>query len=1198
MSPERWSRIKELFHAVVEEVPDRRAPILGKACKDDPALQAEVESLLAAHQSDPEFIERPLTREQADPAGTPTGRQVGPYRLVRTIAAGGMGVVCLAVRADDAYRKQVAVKLLRTDRFLGDTARQADLHRRFQIERQALANLDHPNIARLLDGGTMDDGAPYLVMDFIEGQPIDEYCDTGGLSVRERLELVQTVCTAVQYAHQRLVIHRDLKPSNILVTPEGVPKLLDFGIAKLLDPEFTVAGNPTATALQPMTPEYASPEQVRGERVTTASDVYSLGVVLYELLTGHLPYPLTDKPPHEVARLICEQEPERPSTAVLRVESRLTRDGSRWLSLTPESVSSSREGQPDRLQRRLAGDMDMILLKALRKEPERRYPSIEQFSEDIRRHLVGLPVMARPDTFTYRATKFVQRHRVGVALGLLVMGSLLVGAVGTAWQARVARQERDEAQRAKITEAEQRQNAEANLRRAEQAENNAQVKARTAESVTEFLVDLFKASDPFGETDRAGQVADVTAQELLHQGAQRIAKELKDQPETRAAVQTAMGRVYLSRGLYDRADELLSETLETRVGLLTERHLDTAVSQLDLGSLRRLQGRYREAEVLLRQALDTRQALLGDDHADVAQSLAGLAAVLHKINRFDEAEVLFRRAVAIYRQQPDEHDGLPKILSDFADMLEVQGNYAEAESLFGEALALVRARFGEDHPRVAVTLGRLARLRASRGDFKEAAALHRKVIDILRVHLGNRHPLLAAKLVDLGTALVKNGQYSEAEHHYREALEVYGAASGEESPRVAIALDSLAFTVAKQGRSAEAEPLYREALTMHRRVHGDRHMETARCLTNLAELLNLKHPAEAESMFAEALSINREIFGNEHIQVANALIGLAVAMEAQGRPNAAEPLHREALAIQRKLLSPHHPHLIVSLTNLGRLLTERRELQEAETVLREAAAALHALPDYTHPRRVQVANALVGLALAVEAQGRHDAAEPLHREALAIQRKLFGPHHPHVIISLTNLGRLLTEVGKVEEAEALLREAVGALHALPDYSHPRRAKTFCALALLRHRQGDDEEAIALLEEAITIVRQGLPAEHLDVSEPLVILGKVLVDQGKAAEAEPLLREGWEIRQKALPAGHRYTAVAGSALGRCLTRLDRLDEAEPLLFEPFVTLLIELGPRNRQTEESLEHLLEFVAACQDSKGAPAPAKSEDPGTSRE
>jgi eukaryotic-like serine/threonine-protein kinase len=439
VSPDQWERIKELFASALEQAPGHRSAFLRSACGRDEELRAELDSLLASFDSDKSSPGSSAPSPAKANTAAEAGQQIGHYRVIRQIGTGGMGAVYLAVRADDEYNKRVAIKLVQTGI---DTQ---EILARFRHERQILAALDHPNIAKLLDGGTTEQGLPYFVMDYVEATRIDEYSDTHKLSTRERVGLFRDVCSAVQYVHQNLVVHRDLKPSNILVTAEGVPKLLDFGIAKLMKPElFTNALDATRVEFRLMTPGYASPEQVRGEPVTTASDVYSLGVILYELLTSLRPYQVNTDAPAEILRAVCDQEPPRPSTAITRVgDGDAGAKDKKW---TPERRAQMRGTVPEKLKRQLRGDLDTIVLKALRKEPSRRYVSAEQLSEDLRRHLDGLPVIAHSDTWSYRSRKFIGRHRTGVAAAALILISLVAGVLATTWQARVARSERARAQ--------------------------------------------------------------------------------------------------------------------------------------------------------------------------------------------------------------------------------------------------------------------------------------------------------------------------------------------------------------------------------------------------------------------------------------------------------------------------------------------------------------------------------------------------------------------------------------------------------------------------------------------------------------------------------------------------------------------------------------------------------------------------------
>ena len=461
MELELWHRVEEVYHRALKLEEELQAEFLEQACGADEALRREVQSLLDQHKQSKHFLEAPAlevvgklianeqllrrgdtlaARNLAEAAALFIGKRLGSYQILERLGSGGMGEVYSAVRADDQYQKQVAIKLVRAGTDSGYVIS------RFKNERQILASLDHPNIARLLDGGTTEEGVPYFVMELIEGEPIDRYCDNHRLPTTERLRLFTQVCSAVQYAHQRLIIHRDIKPGNILVTADGTPKLLDFGIAKILDLNAaTDRYEPTLTMFRALTPGYASPEQIKGEPITTASDVYSLGVVLYELLTGHRPYRVINCTPQEMTRAVCETEPEKPSVVVTRIE---THDSEcDQPTITPLSVSAVRDGPPEKLRKRLGGDLDNIVLMALRKEPSRRYASIEQFREDIRRHLEHLPVIARKDTVGYRTTKFIARHRAGVAAVAIVAITLLSAMVITLREARVARSERIRAER-------------------------------------------------------------------------------------------------------------------------------------------------------------------------------------------------------------------------------------------------------------------------------------------------------------------------------------------------------------------------------------------------------------------------------------------------------------------------------------------------------------------------------------------------------------------------------------------------------------------------------------------------------------------------------------------------------------------------------------------------------------------------------
>ncbi|HEX2250310.1 MAG TPA: protein kinase [Gemmatimonadales bacterium] len=642
---ERWQEVESLLDAALDLEPDRRAAFLNAACDSDPALRAEVERLLRSCERAEGLLPKPAAEACASLLASftadevPTESRIGPYRIVREAGRGGMGTVYVAERADDQYRKRVALKLVR--RGLDDT----HLVRRFLEERQILASLDHPHIAQLLDGGVMPGGLPWYAMEYVDGLPMDRYCDEHRLSVERRLRLFLDVCEAVQYAHRNLVVHRDLKPSNILVTADGEVKLLDFGIAKLLAQSDAPGEALTRTGFRAMTPEYASPEQVRGDAISTASDVYSLGIVLYELLTGQRPYRLGGRAPHEIERAILGEQPERPST----VAGRGGADTAMLRGMTP-----------DRLCRRLRGDLDTIVLTAMRKEPDRRYATAEQLAADIRRHLDGLPVAARRDTWRYRAGKFVGRHPAGVAsaaaFALLLSGASVVTMVQSARTAH----ERDK-----------------------------------AEQISTFLVDLLRAPDPY-----RGRGGAITVRELLDSAVARIDRELIGQPELRAELLSVMGRSYWGLGLPSRSRAILESAITLRQRTRGDA-FELLQDQATAGRIAFEESDYAAAESLGRASLATGRRLFGERHPSLTPALLNLTFTLRNLGRDSEADSLLLEAVAIQRTQPRDSIGsLATTLAAFASSRWARADWVGADTLYREALALRREALGDEHPDV------------------------------------------------------------------------------------------------------------------------------------------------------------------------------------------------------------------------------------------------------------------------------------------------------------------------------------------------------------------------------------------------------------------------------------------------------------------------------------------------------------------
>ena len=719
MKAEKWNQLKELFSAALERDPGQRSAFLLEACGRDDALRAEVESLLSSYGHADSFIERPAGEATLDtPGETPVGQRIGSYQVIREIGTGGMAVVYLAVRADDQYRKRVAIKLVKKGLDL------EEIPRRFRNERQTLAALDHPNIVKLLDGGSTQEGLPYLVMDYVEGMPITEYGDSRRLSINERLELFRTVCGAVHYAHQNLVIHRDLKPGNILVTAGGVPKLLDFGIAKLLNPEVSAQTVLVTQADQRlMTPEYASPEQVRSQPITTATDVYSLGVLLYELLTGHRPYRLKDQSLREIEWAICEVEPEKPSSVVTHGSHIPSAEGSADSRLKPALVSQIREGRPEKLRRRLLGDLDNVVLMALRKEPQRRYASVEQLSQDIRRHLEGLPVAARPATLRYRASKFVRRHPAGVAAAAAVLLILLAGMVITTREARIARTEKA---------------------RAERRFNDVRHLANS------FLFEFHDAIKNLSGATPARRLVVAKALEYLN----GLAGEASGDP----ALQAELAEAYLKVGdvqgnpyignlgdtpgaleSYGKALDIAEKLAHDSPKNDSASHL-VARSQKAIGEVLALSGQPAKAAEVLRQAIPSLERLFANKPSDVevqldladcynslgdalgSKSALNLGDKAGAAENFQKALVIYQRLAATDRNNPRVLPGLAVAEEKIGETREADGAMPDAGDWYGKALSIyenlitadtANARRRKDYGAV---LGRRGMVRQAMGD--------------------------------------------------------------------------------------------------------------------------------------------------------------------------------------------------------------------------------------------------------------------------------------------------------------------------------------------------------------------------------------------------------------------------------------------------------------------------------------------------
>lgn len=810
-----WHRIEEVFLAALDEPAASRENFVESACGGDQVLRDEIVAMLQSHEEIADFLETPAYQTNAellaDESGSlKIGERVGAYRIVSLLGEGGMGEVYLA--EDLSLGRRVALKLVRPG--FGGT----NLLRQFQREERILAGLTHPNIAQLYGGAVTPAGVPYFVMEYVEGERLDSYCASRQLSIPDRLELFRKICAAVSYAHRHLVIHRDLKPANVRLTTEGEPKLLDFGIAKLLEEDNVAAPAATITLTAAMTPEYASPEQLQGETITTATDVYSLGVILFELLTGQKPYRTKSRRIEEVSRAITEQEPTRPSTVVAR-------GGRSKLEIRKSKI--------------LKGDLDNIVLTAIRKEPARRYSSVGQFSEDIRRHLEGLPIVARKDTVGYRASKFVQRNRIAVAAAAVVMLAVVAALVVSLRQTKRARIQRDVAQR-----------------------------------INSFLQNMLNSAAP------ESKGIDVKVIDLLSDASSRARTELADEPAVMSEILVTLGRTYFNLGSLDKAEADLQVALETSRKANGELHPTTAGSMSGLGCVYAYRGRVAEGEQISRKAVELQRKLhpaghedlavalyclglnlsvgnqpkaaepflaeavalvrkhLGESHGYYVTALVALATALDRAGEIETAEKMYRQAIEVGGRGPARNRMyVAQAQAGLGVLLTNKAAYAEAEAAVRQSEALYRDVYGgDDNFSVAVTQSQLAFIYYLQADYVRAELEGKKALESLRKHLGREHTTTLGTALTVGLSLTRNGKAIEGEPYLQEAVAVRKRTTPPGDAGTAHATSILGECLAAQSRWAEAEPLLLAGYNDLKAKLGDQHKRTIDARQRLAKL--------------------------------------------------------------------------------------------------------------------------------------------------------------------------------------------------------------------------------------------------------------------------------------------------------------------------------------------------------------------------
>ena len=898
-----WSRLEALLDQALELPIDRRSTLLDQVGRDDPAVRERVEQLLAADAAAGDFLDDgaaawlrggPMTAAHGAGQGAlDVGARVGPYRVIDELGRGGMGIVYRAERADGEFAQVVAIKLVQR-------GLDSDGTMRFRRERQILAQLDHPAIARLLDGGLHTDGRPYFAMELVEGEPITTYCDRRRLSIEARLRLFCRVCEAVQYAHGRLIVHRDLKPANIFVTTTGELKLLDFGIAKLLtDDDPTEATELTGTGLRPLTPAYAAPEQLRGEPVSTATDVYTLGVILFELLTGR-------RPPGSASggfdRTSLDADPPRPSNLLLPKDH----DDARSI----DEIAHARGLAPRALAARLAGDLDAIVLKALRREPHRRYVGAGPLAEDLDRFLQGRPVAAGPEGRRYRAGKFVRRHRVGIAVVVSLVLSLMGGLAATAWQAR-----------AKTLE------------------------AQKAEAVKTFLVSIFQGADP---AQAAGR--EVTLRQVLDEGAERVQRDLASEPAVQGELLTVLAGVYKELGITERAAPLTDQALAIHERLYGADSAPVATNLRQKASLAKAQSDLDTADRFARDALEKHRRAYGNLHHEVAEDLDEVADAARQGGRLPDAlaavEESLRIRKAIYG---NEHRLVAGSLNNLAVIKREQGRYEESAALYKQTIDLRRRLLGREHPLVALVVHNFAALQLFRGELEPAAASAREALEQFRRFYGEGHPLTLTARNNVANIDRVLGRYDAAEAGTRTVFDSWAKVEGTDGPNAVGALTNLGQIYRDRGDPVRAEEILRDADQRWHRRMGAAHPTGAIIRRNLAgALADLGHYDEAGRLLREVLDRIRAAYGTSHNEVATTLHELGQLARRRGDLVEAESRLGEAVEMRRKLLGEQHYLTARSLAALGaaRLAgnapaSARQPLEEALVTLRRTLPANH-----------------------------------------------------------------------------------------------------------------------------------------------------------------------------------------------------------------------------------------------------------------
>ena len=1145
--------------------PASRASYLDQACGDDAALRREVESLLAAHDEAGTFLQQPVPgaplvlrpsggtvgvplSKEASPelpeGGTPNplaeeaGDRIGRYKLLEKIGTGGFGDVWMAEQ-EEPVRRRVALKVIK----LGMDTR--EVVARFEAERQALALMDHPNIAKVHDGGASENGRPYFVMELVRGVRITDYCDQNSLSTIERLKLFMQVCQAVQHAHQKGIIHRDLKPSNILVTVNDgvpVPKVIDFGIAKATEQRLTDKTVFTRFMQFLGTPAYMSPEQAEltSLDIDTRSDIYSLGVLLYEMLTGRTPFDnkaLLEAGLDEMRRVIREKEPVRPSTRLSTLAQ---------TDLT--TAAKRRQTDPPKLIKLLRGDLDWMVMKALDKDRTRRYEAANAFAQDIRRHLADEPVSASAPTAIYRFGKFARRNKTALAVAGAIAAILVIATVASTWQAiRATRAEAMVQKRVIEVAAERdqkdkaRQAAENARQAAETARQAAEVARQEAEAISTFLTEVFRSPNP----RRDGRT--VTVAETLDRATRQLDTDLARQPARRVRLQTTLGLTYDALGLDREAIPLLEKARDYYLATFGREHNDTLLAIQKLANSYHHAGRRDEALELREEVLALRRKVNGPEHPDTQSAMQNLAISYHDAGRQEEALKLREEVLPLSRKvNGREHPDTLGAMNNLATSYDTSGRRSEALKLREEVLALWRKVNGLEHPDTLTAMANLAASYSDTGRRSEALKLREEVLALSRKVNGIEHSDTLRAMHNLANSYHDAGRRDEALKLQEEVLPLRSKVLGPEHPETLQTMNNLAISYYDAGRRDEALNLQEHVLALRRRVLGLEHPDTLIAMHNLATFYYAAGcRQEAQKLREEVLLLRRKVNGLEHPDTLEAMSNLATSYHDAGRRDEALTLREEVLALCRKVLGPEQPDTLEAMSNLATSYHDAGRLDEALALREEVLALYRKVLGPKHPDTLE---AIYNLAVSYFATGRRDEALTLREQVLALRRKVLGSEHPDTLAAMNKLAYSYHDAGRLEEALTLGEEALALSRKVNGTEHPDTLRVMNNLVNSYHETGRREAALKLGEELLPLLRKGNGPKHPDTLKAMSNLAVSYYEAGLQEEALTLREEVLPLSRQVNGSEHRDTLAAIRNLAISYHVERRYAEAEPLYSE--------------------------------------------------